>query len=140
MARILVTKLGLDGHDVGVKVLATAARDAGHEVVYLGIRQTAQTIAKVALDEDVDVVAVSLLSGAHGVLLPRLVDEMREVGCEADIIAGGLIPGDDVPGLLGAGIAAVVESGVTATEAVRRIEAMLEHRTGDGPGRQALRA
>jgi len=119
MARLLVTKLGLDGHDVGVKVLAAAARDAGHEVIYLGIRQTPTTVARIAVDEDVDLVAVSLLSGAHSVLLPALVRALRDLGSSTPVLAGGLIPEADEPALFASGVSAVVSGHVTSAEAVR---------------------
>lgn len=125
MARMLVTKLGLDGHDVGVKVLAAAARDAGHEVIYMGVRQTPETIARAAVDEDVDLVAVSLLSGAHEVLLPKLIRTLRARGCDAPVVVGGLIPADDVDALIASGVAAVVEPGVTGTQAVARMEVVI---------------
>lgn len=118
MARILVTKLGLDGHDVGVKVLAAAARDAGHDVIYLGIRQTVESVTRAALDEDVDLVAVSLLSGAHNTLLPALVDTLRYHGSTVPVVVGGMIPESDKAGLLESGVSAVVSGGVSGGEAV----------------------
>ncbi|MFV0553021.1 MAG: cobalamin B12-binding domain-containing protein [Anaerorhabdus sp.] len=125
MIKVLVTKLGLDGHDVGVKVLTVALRDAGHEVVYLGIRQTPDRVAAVAVDEDVDVVAVSLLSGAHKHHLPLLVEHLRAVGSRAAVVVGGLIPASDVPFLIEQGIAAVVPSGATAAESVAAVETVV---------------
>jgi len=129
MARFLITKLGLDGHDVGVKVLTVAARDAGHEVVYLGIRQTVETVVSAAVDEDVDLVAVSILSGAHGLLLPRLVEALRAVGCTAPVVVGGLIPDADQQELLDRGVAAVVPPGVTGSQAVAAMETLVGRST-----------
>ena len=125
MARILVTKLGLDGHDVGCKIIAVEARDAGHEVVYLGIRQSVESVTRAAVDEGVDVVAVSMLSGAHSILLPRLVDSLRSNEVDAPIVVGGMIPKADVPALLAAGVTAVIDAGVSGPEAVRQLEATL---------------
>jgi methylmalonyl-CoA mutase C-terminal domain/subunit len=118
MARILITKLGLDGHDVGIKVLSVAARDAGHEVIVLGIRQTVQSVTQSAVQEDPDLIAVSILSGAHLVLLPELVAGLRQAGVVAPVIVGGMIPDEDGPFLREHGVAVVVPAGVMATEAV----------------------
>lgn len=126
MARILLAKLGLDGHDVGAKVLAAALRDAGHEVIYLGIRQTATGLARVAVDEDVDLVAVSILSGAHRQLLPKLVNALRELGSPAPIVVGGLIPEADRPALLTAGVVGIAEQGVSLRSAVAGIDEVLQ--------------
>src|SRR5690348_17764641 len=98
--RVLVAKPGLDGHDRGAKVVARALRDAGMEVIYTGIRQTPQMIAEAALQEDVDVIGLSILSGAHLELFPRIVDELKNRGVTPDdvlLFGGGIIPDDDVP-------------------------------------------
>ncbi len=114
--RILVAKPGLDGHDRGAKVVARALRDAGFEVIYTGIRQTPQMIAEAALQEDVDVVGLSILSGAHMTLCPRVVDELRAQGQgEVVVLVGGIVPKEDIPALQDAGIAGVFGPG-TSTE------------------------
>jgi len=112
--RILIAKPGLDGHDRGAKVVARALRDAGYEVVYTGLHQTPEMIASAAVQEDVDAIGLSILSGAHNVLLPRLVELLRQQG-GGDIVvfAGGIIPDEDIPGLRAAGIAAVFTPGTT---------------------------
>jgi len=112
--RILVAKPGLDGHDRGAKVVAAALRDAGMEVIYTGLHQTPEMIAQAAIQEDVDVVGLSILSGAHMTLLPRICRLLREAGLEDVLVtAGGIIPDDDVPALREAGVAAVFGPGTT---------------------------
>ncbi|MER3400355.1 MAG: methylmalonyl-CoA mutase [Thermoflexus sp.] len=116
--RVLIAKPGLDGHDRGAKVIARALRDAGFEVIYTGLRQTPEMIAEAALQEDVDVVGLSILSGAHMTLLPRVVEELRKRGLDdVLVIAGGVIPEEDVPALKAAGIREVFGPG-TSTEAI----------------------
>lgn len=106
--RVLVAKPGLDGHDRGAKVIARALRDAGMEVVYTGLRQTPEQIVAAALQEDVDVIAMSILSGAHNHLFPRVMDLLRERNVQDIlVIGGGVIPDDDIPALKAAGIAGV---------------------------------
>jgi methylmalonyl-CoA mutase C-terminal domain/subunit len=108
----MVAKPGLDSHDRGAKVVARAYRDAGMEVVYTGLHQTPEQIAEAAVQEDVDVLAVSILSGAHGVLIPRIVGRLRERGGgDIRVLAGGVIPEADVPALLEAGVARVFGPG-----------------------------
>ena len=111
--RVLLAKLGLDGHDRGVKVIARAMRDAGMEVVYMGMRVTAAQVAQTALQEDVDVVGISILSGAHLRLMPRLVAELRQrgLGAETLLLVGGTIPEDDVAPLRAMGVDAVFPVG-----------------------------
>ena len=110
--RILVAKPGLDGHDRGAKVVARAFRDAGFEVIYTGLRQTAEQIVSAAIQEDVDVVAMSLLSGAHGTLMPRVIKMLEEQGAgDKLVIGGGVIPEDDIPDLKAAGVAEVFTPG-----------------------------
>jgi methylmalonyl-CoA mutase C-terminal domain/subunit len=110
--RILVAKPGLDGHDRGAKVVARAFRDAGFEVIYTGLRQTAEQIVSAAIQEDVDVVAMSLLSGAHGTLMPRVIKMLQEQGAgDKLVIGGGVIPEDDIPELKAAGVAEVFTPG-----------------------------
>jgi (2R)-ethylmalonyl-CoA mutase len=105
--RLLVAKPGLDGHSNGAEQIAVAARDAGMEVVYQGIRLTPEQIAATARDEDVDVVGLSILSGSHLELVPDVVRLLHDNGVDAPVIVGGIIPEDDRPRLMGAGVAAV---------------------------------
>ena len=117
-ARVLVAKPGLDGHDRGAKVVARALRDAGFEVIYTGIRQTPQMIAEAALQEDVDVVGLSILSGAHMTLCPKVVDLLRAQGQEdVLVVIGGIVPDEDIAPLKEKGIAAIFGPG-TSTEAI----------------------
>ena len=116
--RVLVAKPGLDGHDRGAKVIARALRDAGMEVIYTGLRQTPEQIVEAALSEDVNVVALSLLSGAHNTLFPKIVEMLKEKGMgDVLVLGGGVIPDADIPGLKAAGIAEVFTPG-TPTSAV----------------------
>jgi len=118
--RVLIAKPGLDGHDRGAKIIARALRDAGMEVIYTGLHQTPEMIAEAALQEDVDAVGLSILSGAHMALFPRIVDEMRKRGLDDVLIyAGGIIPDDDIPAVKAMGIAGVVGPGTPMEEAVR---------------------
>jgi methylmalonyl-CoA mutase C-terminal domain/subunit len=117
--RVLVAKPGLDGHDRGAKVLARAFRDAGFEVIYTGLFQTPEMIANAALQEDVDVVGLSILSGAHMSLFPAIMEELRKVGRDdALVVAGGTIPDDDVPQVLEMGVAAVFGPGTPLHTAI----------------------
>ena len=117
--RVLVAKPGLDGHDRGAKVVARALRDAGFEVVYTGMRQTPEEIAEAALQEDVNVVAMSILSGAHQNLFPKVVNLLREKGMnDVLVIGGGVIPEGDIPALKDAGVAAVFTPGTPTGEVV----------------------
>ncbi|MDD4320134.1 MAG: cobalamin B12-binding domain-containing protein [Acidaminococcaceae bacterium] len=120
--RILVAKPGLDGHDRGAKVVARALRDAGFEVIYTGIRLTPEQIAEAALQEDVNIVALSLLSGAHNTLFPKVVELLKAKGMtDVMVIGGGVIPESDIPGLKAAGIAAVFTPGTPTTDIVKFI-------------------
>ena len=117
--RVLVAKPGLDGHDRGAKVVARALRDAGFEVVYTGLRQTPEEIAEAALQEDVNVVAMSILSGAHPHLFPKVVNLLREKGVkDVLVIGGGVSPEGDIPALKDAGVAAVFTPGTPTGEVV----------------------
>lgn len=114
--RVLLAKPGLDGHDRGAKVVARALRDAGMEVIYTGIRQTPEMIVEAAVQEDVDVIGLSILSGAHLELFPLIIERLRNKGREdALVIAGGIIPEDDIPALQQMGVKAVFGPG-TSTE------------------------
>jgi len=118
MVRVMVAKPGLDGHDRGAKVIARALRDAGMEVIYTGLRQTPEQIVTAALQEDVDALLLSILSGAHNHLFPRITQLLREKGAENIlVIGGGVIPQDDIPGLKQAGIREVFGPG-TSTEVI----------------------
>ena len=117
--RILVAKPGLDGHDRGAKVIARALRDAGFEVIYTGLRQTPEQIANAAVQEDVAVVALSILSGAHMTLIPRVIDLLREQdAADIMVLAGGTIPDADIPKLREAGVAAVFTPGTDTRDVV----------------------
>ena len=116
--RVLIAKPGLDGHDRGAKVIARALRDAGMEVIYTGLRQTPEMIAEAALQEDVDVVGLSILSGAHNALVPRIRQVMNENGLsDVPIIVGGIIPDADRAGLEALGVAGIFGPG-TSTEVI----------------------
>ena len=122
--RDLVAKPGLDGHDRGAKVVARALRDAGFEVIYTGLRQTPEQIAEAALQEDVNVVAMSILSGAHPHLFPKVVNLVREKGMDdVLIIGGGVIPETDIPALKEAGVAEVFTPGTPTSAIVDFIKA-----------------
>ncbi len=110
--RVLAAKPGLDGHDRGIKVISRALRDAGMEVIYTGIRQTPSQIVSAAVQEDVDVIALSVLSGAHGHLFPKIMELLKEQGADDILtIGGGIIPEEDIPSLKEAGIAAIFGPG-----------------------------
>lgn len=117
---MLVAKPGLDGHDRGAKVVARALRDAGMEVIYSGLRQTPEQIANAALQEDVDVIGLSILSGAHMVIIPRLLELLREKGISEEItlVVGGIIPDADIEPLKKAGVAAVFQPGASTEEII----------------------
>ncbi len=115
--KVLIAKPGLDGHDRGAKVLARGLRDEGFEVVYTGLRQTPEMIVTAALQEDVDVVGISILSGAHMTLVPRICALLRDRGMtDVLVTAGGIIPDDDVPALKESGVAAVFGPGTTIAQ------------------------
>ena len=117
--RVLIAKPGLDGHDRGAKVIARALRDAGFEVIYTGIRQTPQMIAEAALQEDVDVVGLSILSGAHMTLCPKVVELLHAQGQEdVLVLLGGIIPDEDAAQLKAAGVHAVFGPGTTSAEII----------------------
>jgi methylmalonyl-CoA mutase C-terminal domain/subunit len=126
--RVLVAKPGLDGHDRGAKVLARAFRDAGMEVIYTGLRQTPEQVAQAAVQEDVDVVAMSILSGAHMHLLPRVVALLKEEGIYNDVLVlgGGVIPQEDIPLLKEQGIGEIFTPGTTTTETIEYIRKNLK--------------
>jgi len=122
--RVLVAKPGLDGHDRGAKVIARALRDAGMEVIYTGIRQTAEQIANAAIQEAVDIVGLSSLSGAHLALFPKVVQILKEKGAEDIIVfGGGIIPGDDIQVLKKAGIREIFQPGASTEDIIKYIQA-----------------
>lgn len=121
--RVLLAKPGLDGHDRGAKVVARALRDAGMEVIYTGIRQTPEMIIKAAIQEDVDVVGLSILSGAHLELFPSIIEGLRKKGREdVLVIAGGIIPEKDIPTLQQMGVKAVFGPGTSTEDIIRFIQ------------------
>lgn len=121
--RVLVAKPGLDGHDRGAKVVARALRDAGMEVIYTGIRQTPEMIAEAALQEDVDVVGLSILSGAHLELFPRITQMLREKGkTDVLLVAGGIIPDEDIPQLNAIGFTGVFGPGTNTNDLVKFVQ------------------
>jgi len=125
--RILIAKPGLDGHDRGAKVVARALRDAGFEVIYTGLRQTPEMIAEAALQEDVDLVGVSILSGAHMTLLPRILKLLQEKGLgDIPVLAGGIVPDEDAPALKEMGIAGIFGPGTSIQEIVEFINQILK--------------
>ena len=117
--RVLIAKPGLDGHDRGAKIIARALRDAGMEVIYTGLRQTPEMIASAAVQEDVDVIGLSILSGAHNTLAPQLMNLLREKGMEGvTVLLGGTIPAADIPALKQAGIAEIFLPGTSTQDIV----------------------
>jgi methylmalonyl-CoA mutase C-terminal domain/subunit len=130
-ARVLIAKPGLDGHDRGAKVVARALRDAGFEVIYTGIRQTPEMIAEAALQEDVDAIGLSILSGAHMTLFPRIMDELRKRGLHDVLVwAGGIIPGADQATLKQLGIQAVFGPGSPTADTVDFLRRAAQQRAG----------
>ena len=123
--RILIAKVGLDGHDRGIKVVARILRDAGYEVIYTGLFQTPETVAAAAVDEDVDAIGLSMLSGAHMTLAPLVVEEVRKRGSDIPVILGGIVPDHDLDALREAGIDTVLTPGATSDEIVREVEVAL---------------
>jgi methylmalonyl-CoA mutase C-terminal domain/subunit len=116
--RVLVAKPGLDGHDRGAKIVARALRDAGMEVIYTGLRQAPEQIASAAVQEDVDAIGISILSGAHNTIIPRICELLRAQGMEdVLLVVGGIIPDEDIAGLKQAGVAEVFQPG-TSTQAI----------------------
>ena len=121
MIRVLVAKVGLDGHDRGIKVVARLLRDAGMEVVYTGLFQTPETVALAAIQEDVDVVGLSMLSGAHMTLAPLVVEALRSRGSDIPVVLGGIVPPRDIDEVRALGVAAVFGPGSGADEIVATI-------------------
>jgi len=129
--RVLVAKVGLDGHDRGAKIVARCLRDAGMDVIYTGLHRTPEEVVAAALEEDVDVLGVSLLSGAHMTLVPRIAGLLREARAgDIALVVGGVIPDEDVPELRRAGVADVVLQDTPPEEIVRRVRAAAALREG----------
>ncbi|MHB8467937.1 MAG: cobalamin B12-binding domain-containing protein [Acidimicrobiales bacterium] len=127
--RVVVAKPGLDGHDRGAKVIARALRDAGFEVIYTGLHQTPEQVAEVAVQEDADAVGLSLLSGAHMTLIPRILEQLRERGADdVLVVAGGIIPDADIPGLKEMGVAQVFTPGTSLDSIAEWLAAELDKR------------
>jgi methylmalonyl-CoA mutase C-terminal domain/subunit len=122
--RVLVAKPGLDGHDRGAKVVARALRDAGMEVIYTGLRQTPEMVAEAALQEDVDVVGLSILSGAHMALVPRVLELLKANGQEqVKVFLGGIVPDEDLPRLKELGVAGIYGPGASTEDIIRQVKA-----------------
>lgn len=128
--RIVLAKLGFDGHDRGLKVVARILRDAGMEIVYLGLRQSPEGVASVAEQEDADAVGISMHNASHLTLAPLMVAALRDIGLETPVIIGGIIPERDVETLLQAGVAAVLGPGAPAVEVVETVR----RATGEASG------
>nr|MBC7245321.1 cobalamin B12-binding domain-containing protein [Chloroflexota bacterium] len=127
--RVLIAKPGLDGHDRGAKVVARALRDAGMEVIYTGLRQTPEMIAQAALQEDVDVVGLSILSGAHMTLVPRVMQLLKQYGLEDVVVfVGGIIPDEDVPALRQLGVKGIYGPGAALWDIIQAIRQEVESR------------
>jgi methylmalonyl-CoA mutase C-terminal domain/subunit len=122
--RVVIAKPGLDGHDRGAKIIARALRDAGMEVIYTGLHQTPEQIVETAIQEDADAVGISILSGAHMTLVPRILEGLREAGADdVLVVVGGTIPGDDAEALKAQGVAAVFTPGAPTSEIVEFLRA-----------------
>lgn len=121
--RVLATKPGLDGHDRGIKVVASALMDAGMEVIYTGLRQTPRQIVEAAIQEDVDVIAMSILSGAHDYLFPKVMELLKEKGVEdVLVLGGGIIPDEDIPELKASGISQIFGPGTNTQDIINYIK------------------
>jgi methylmalonyl-CoA mutase C-terminal domain/subunit len=128
--RVLVAKPGLDGHDRGAKIVARALRDAGMEVIYTGLRQTPEQIVSAAVQEDVDAIGISILSGAHNTIMPRICQQLRAQGMtDVVVVVGGIIPDEDIPGLKQAGVAEVFQPGASTQDIVEFIRSHVVQKT-----------
>ncbi len=127
--RLLVGKVGLDGHDRGAKIIARALRDAGFEVIYTGLHQSPEMVVATAIQEDVDAVSLSILSGAHNYLFPKVIELLREKGCESiPVFGGGIIPESDILSLKQAGVQEVFTPGASTAEIVEWVRANIQSR------------
>ena len=133
--RVLVAKPGLDGHDRGAKIVARALRDAGMEVIYTGLRQTPEQIVNAALQEDVDAIGISILSGAHNTILPRISELLRAQGLgDVLVLVGGIIPDEDIPALKQSGVAEVFQPGASTQDIVEFIRAHVRRAAAPAAG------
>jgi methylmalonyl-CoA mutase, C-terminal domain len=132
--RVLVAKPGLDGHDRGAKIVARALRDAGMEVIYTGLRQTPEQIVSAAVQEDVDAIGISILSGAHNTIMPKICELLRAQGMgDVAVLVGGIIPDEDIPGLKQAGVAEVFQPGASTQDIVEFIRSYLREKASPRP-------
>ena len=130
--RLLVGKVGLDGHDRGAKIVARALRDAGFEVIYTGLHQTPEMVVNTAIQEDVDAISLSILSGAHNYLFPRVIELLSEQGAnEIRVFGGGIVPDEDIPGLKDAGVLEVFTPGASTEEIVEWVRGNIQPRSLD---------
>jgi methylmalonyl-CoA mutase C-terminal domain/subunit len=130
--RLLVGKVGLDGHDRGAKIIARALRDAGHEVIYTGLHQTPEMVVATAIQEDVDAVSLSILSGAHNHLFPKVLELLRESGAEdIAVFGGGIIPDEDIPGLREAGVLEIFTPGASTDDIIEWVRTHIKARRLD---------
>jgi methylmalonyl-CoA mutase C-terminal domain/subunit len=131
--RLLVGKVGLDGHDRGAKIVARALRDAGFEVIYTGLHQSPEMVVQTAIQEDVDAVSLSILSGAHNYLFPKVIELLRERGADDVVVfGGGIIPDRDIPRLKEAGVLEIFTPGASTEEIVQWVRANIRSRRLDG--------
>lgn len=127
--RLLVGKVGLDGHDRGAKIIARALRDAGFEVIYTGLHQSPEMVVDTAIQEDVDAISLSILSGAHNYLFPKVIELLREKGSqEIPVFGGGIIPETDIPGLKKAGVLEIFTPGATTAEIIEWVRSNIPSR------------
>ena len=124
--RVVLAKLGLDGHDRGLKVVARTLRDAGMEVIYLGLRQTTESIVAACEQEDADVIGLSMHNAGHLTLAPRMVQAVDQAGLRVPVVIGGIVPADDVPTLIDSGVAAVIGPGASAEDVVSAVSGAVE--------------
>ena len=135
--RVVIAKPGLDGHDRGAKVIARALRDAGMEVIYTGLRQTPEQVAQAALQEDADIIGLSILSGAHMVLVPRLLELLREkkIADRVKVLVGGIIPDADIAALKKAGVAEIFQPGASTQQIIDFIHKAVPSQRGEAERR-----
>ena len=127
--RLLVGKVGLDGHDRGAKIIARAFRDAGFEVIYTGLHQTPEMVVATAIQEDVDAVSLSILSGAHNYLFPKVIELLRERGArDVAVFGGGIVPDEDMPGLKAAGVLEIFTPGASTEDVIAWVRANIKPR------------
>jgi len=130
--RLLVGKVGLDGHDRGAKIVARAFRDAGFEVIYTGLHQTPQVVVNTAIQEDVDAISLSILSGAHNHLFPRVIELLKEQGADDIVVfGGGIVPDEDIPGLKAAGVLEIFTPGASTDDIIEWVRTNIRPRNLD---------